>query len=369
MKKILFHLYNLERGGAERVVSTLAERFTGAGYHVVIATEEFGKDEYPISPSIERIHAGLSDKQEKRDRISKYFYRISNLRKVILQTKPDIIVAFAHKNNYRALAATIGLPIPVVISVRNNPTEFYQSIADKILVKLLFGRASGCVFQTEEQKEFFAESLQKKSCVIVNPINPRFMGKTLPADRDNIIVHSGRLVHFKNQLLLVKAFLNVHEQYPDYQLQMFGGDTGDGTKEEIETFIQQNHMEEYVHLMGQSQNLDQELIKGKFAVFSSDYEGMPNAMLEALALGLPVVATDCPPGGPRMVIEDQVNGLLVPVRDENALTHAMLQLIEQPKDADEMGRKAAAKMEKICSVDVVFKQWETYLQAICDKRE
>lgn len=366
MRKILFHLYNLERGGAERVVSTLSEHFALKGYQVVIATEEYGKDEYPISASIERIHAGLTEKQEKSNRLFKYFYRIFNLRKIIKKVSPDIVVAFAHKNNYRALAASAGLSIPVVISVRNNPEEFYSSLADKIQMKLLFGRASGCVFQTNEQKEFFSEELQKKSCVILNPINPKFIGGQLPENREKIVVHSGRLVDFKNQLLLIDAFIEVHEKHPDYQLKLFGGDTGDGTKVKLEKLIEENKAEEYIHIMGQSQHIEKDLTQGMLAAFSSDYEGMPNAMLEALALGLPVVATDCPPGGPRMVIDDQINGLLVPVKDKEALVQAMLYLIENPQTANAMGSKAAKKIAEICSVEAVFKQWETYLETICN---
>lgn len=366
MKKILFHLYNLERGGAERVVSTLAERFAKEGYSVSIATEEFGKDEYPIASSVERIHAGLSEKQEKSNRIFKYIYRILNLRKVIVSNKPDIVVAFARKNNYRALASVIGIKMPVVISIRIDPKISHSSVADRLQMKLLMSKVSGCVFQTEEQKDFFSKKLQKKSCVIVNPINPQFTGKSLPESRENVVVHSGRLVGFKNQLMLIEAFIKVHEKHPDYCLKLFGGDSFDGTKAKLEEYIRVNNADKFVHIMGQCSNIEDELIKGKVAAFSSDYEGMPNAMLEALALGLPVVATDCPPGASRIVIDHGVNGLLVPVKDADAMAEAISYMIENPQIADEMGQKAAKRTEEICGLEVVFKQWEEYLKSLCN---
>ena len=366
MKKILFHLYNLERGGAERVVSTLAERFAKEGYSVLIATEEFGKDEYPLASAVERIHAGLSEKQEKSNSLFRYINRILNLRKVIINHKPDIVVAFARKNNYRALMASLGIKMPVVISVRVDPKVTYSSWKDRLQMKLLTGKIAGCVFQTEEQQVFFSEKIQKKSRVIVNPINPKFTGRQLPDNRENVVVHSGRLVGFKNQLMLMEAFIKVHEKHPGFCLKLFGGDSFDGTREKLEEYIDSNNAGDFIHIMGQSPNIEDELMKGKLAAFSSDYEGMPNAMLEALALGLPVVATDCPPGASRMVIEDRVNGLLVPVKDADAMAEAISYMIENPQIADEMGRKAAKRTEEICGLEVVFRQWEDYIKSLCN---
>ena len=120
-------------------------------------------------------------------------------------------------------------------------------------------------------------------------------------------------------------------------------------------------------MMGGSNQLQKDMINGAVAAFSSDVEGMPNAMLEAMALGLPVVATDCPPGGPRMVITDGENGLLVPVGDENALAAAINRLIEDPQLADRLGRNAA-KISERAGADVVFREWEKYLLEICDKQ-
>lgn len=362
-KKIVFHLNCLERGGAERVVTNLSSQFAQNGYDVYIATEWQGEDEYEINGKVKRVHVGFTDKQEKLGRISKFFARIFNLRKFLKQTKPDIVIAFARKANYRALTAAIGTKIPVLISVRINPIGNYDFLSDKVQIPILFRRAAGCVFQTPDQRDFFPEFIRKKSKVILNPINPVFIGNPEPKQREKAVVHSGRLVDFKNQLLLIEAFVKVHEKHPDYILKIFGPDALDGTKEKLEALIDKNNAHEYIKLMGASSQLEKDMINGAVAAFSSDYEGMPNAMLEAMALGLPTVATDCPPGGPRMVIEHEKNGLLVPVGDANALAGAISRLLDEPEFAALLG-KNAAKLSLKASSEMIFKEWEDYVLEI-----
>lgn len=367
MHTIVFHLNSLERGGAERVVTNLAKQFVENGYEVYIATEWTGEEEYEIDPRIHRVHVGLTSRQEKDGRIGKFIDRIVNLRKFLKEIKPDIVIAFARKANYRALTATIGTKIPVVISIRIAPMGCYDFLSDKIQIPILFRRAAGCVFQTQEQKDFFPEYVQKKSRIILNAINPAFIGNPIPEQREKVVVHSGRIVDFKNQLMLIRAFEQVHSKHPDYILRIFGQDTHDGTWEKLEAQIAQNKAEDYVKLMGGSSQLQKDMINGAVAAFSSDVEGMPNAMLEAMALGLPVVATDCPPGGPRMVITDGENGLLVPVGDEDALVAAINRLIEDPQLADRLGRNAA-KISERAGAEVIFREWEKYLLEICDEQ-
>ncbi len=364
INRIVFHLNCLERGGAERVVSVLAGQFVQWGYEVYIATEWQGEDEYTIDSRISRVHVGLSKKQEKYGRIGKFVARIFNLRRFLKQTKPDIVVAFARKANYRALTATIGMKMPVLISIRINPIGYYDFLSDKIQIPILFRRAAGCVFQTAEQRDFFPDYITEKSKIILNPINPKFLGNPIPEKREKAVVHSGRMVDFKNQLMLIEAFCKVHEKHPDYVLKIFGPDAFDGTKEKLEALIRERQAKDYVFLMGASEHLEKDMINGAMAAFSSDYEGMPNAMLEAMALGLPVVATDCPPGGPAMVITPEKNGLLVPVGDADAMADAMNRLLEEPEFAKELGRQAA-KIGKEAGVEIIAGKWKQYMEEIC----
>ena len=340
MQKIAFHLNSLQQGGAERVVSNLANRFAKEGYEVVIATEWYGTDEFALDQKVHRVHVGLTKEDENRSRISKMLRRIWYLRRFMKKEKPDVVVAFTRGVLYRALAAGIGTGIPVVISVRTDPVGHYDKKADKLRIPLLFPHAAGCVFQTEGAKAFFAPYLQENSRIILNPLNPKYVGVPEPAVRTKNVVQSGRLVDFKNQPMLIRAFLKVHEKHPDYTLKIYGPDSKDGTKEILESIIHENHAEDFVKLMGGSNTLEKDLADAALYAFSSDWEGLPNALMEAMALGLPVVSTDCPCGGPKTLIEDGVNGLLVPIMDEKAMTDGILRLIEDRELAERLGREA-----------------------------
>lgn len=366
MQKIAFHLNSLQQGGAERVVSNLANRFAKEGYEVVIATEWYGTDEFALDQEVRRVHVGLTKEDENRSRISKMLRRIWYLRRFMKKEKPDVVVAFTRGVLYRALAAGIGTGIPVVISVRTDPVGHYDKKADKLRIPLLFPHAAGCVFQTEGAKAFFAPYLQENSRIILNPLNPKYVGVPEPAVRTKDVVQSGRLVDFKNQPMLIRAFLKVHEKHPDYTLKIYGPDSKDGTKEILESIIHENHAEDFVKLMGGSNTLEKDLADAALYAFSSDWEGLPNALMEAMALGLPVVSTDCPCGGPKTLIEDGVNGLLVPIMDEKAMTDGILRLIEDRELAERLGREAR-KISERANEDAVFEQWQTYLQECCKK--
>ncbi len=146
MKKIVFHLNCLERGGAERVVTTLSGQFAAHGYEVYIATEWTGEDEYETDPRVRRVHVGLNVQQEKHNRLRRFADRILNLRRFLEKVQPDLVIAFARKANYRALTATVGMKLPVLISVRINPIGYYDFLSDKIQIALAVSKGGGlCV--------------------------------------------------------------------------------------------------------------------------------------------------------------------------------------------------------------------------------
>ncbi|WP_026657057.1 glycosyltransferase family 4 protein [Butyrivibrio sp. AC2005] len=363
MKKIAFHLNSLGQGGAERVVSNLANQFAKGGYEVYIATEWFDENEFTLDPRIHRVHVGLREEDAKKGRVTKFLLRVKYLREFLESTRPDVLVAFAHRANYRALMAQKSTGTPTVISVRINPVGNYDALSDKIQIKWLFPRAAGCVFQTEEQKEFFKPYLQDNSRIILNPINAKYHNVPHPQFKEKSVVHHARLVDFKNQLMLCDAFLKVHEKHPDYILRIYGGGSEDGTKEKLEKKIADNNAEEFMFLMGPCNHIDAEIPKGEVYAYSSDYEGFPNSLLEAMAMGMPVVSTDCPPGGPRTVIRDGENGFLVPVGDADALADRICRLIEDKDMAKRFGEEAA-RVYDIANSEAVFEQWREYLEGL-----
>ena len=364
MKKlrVVFHLNDLGHGGAQRFVSNLANRFAEDGCEVFIATEWYAEEEFAIDPRIKRVHVGLSEADEKKGRIAQFLIRLQNLKRFVKKVKPDVLVPIAQSANYRGLMACGNSDIPVVISIRTDPKDHYERFGDAFMIRHYFPKAAGCVYQTEDQRAFFKPYLQEGTRIILNPVNPKyFEAPMLP--REKSVVQHARLVDFKNQPMLVEAFLQVHERHPDYVLRIYGPDSGDGTKQILEDFIRKNHAEAFVFLMGDSDTLEQEIPKGSVYAFSSDWEGMPNMLLEAMAMGMPIVATDCPCGGPKTVIEDGVNGLLVPIKDKDAMAAGILRLIEDREYAERRGEQAR-EIRNRTDIDMIYAQWKDYLEEI-----
>lgn len=258
------------------------------------------------------------------------------------------------------------MKIPVLISIRTDPAGHYEERSDKIQIPLLFPRVDGCVFQTEGAREFFAPRLQDNSRIILNPIHEKYIGVPMPERRTKTVVQSGRLVDFKNQPMLIRAFVKVHEKHPDYNLKIYGGDSFDGTKEILEGLIEEFQAQDYIHLMGASDTLEKDLADAALFAFTSDWEGLPNALMEAMALGLPIVATDCPCGGPRTIMTNEVNGLLIPIKDEEALENGINRLIEDPEFAGRLGAEATKIADK-ANGRAVYEQWRDYIEELINK--
>lgn len=367
MTKILFHLTCLEQGGAERVVSNLSNRLVKDGYEIVVTTQWQGENEFALNDRVKRIHVGLRESDQNRSRISKVMRRITYLREVIKQEKPDVIISFLKANNYRSLIANVGTKIPNIVAVRNDPKSDYSTKADKILIPLLYPFANGAVFQTEEQRDFFPKNVRERAEVILNPVHNKYIEIQPTQEKEKVVVQSGRLVGFKNQKMLVKAFVKVHEKHPDYQLKFYGRDAGDGTKEELEKLIYENGAVDYIRLMGASDELEKVIPKAEVYAFSSYYEGLPNALIEAMALGMPIVATDCPCGGPRTLITHEYNGLLIPVNDEEAMATNICRLIEDKELAKKIGENAGKIAERV-NEEAIIRQWKSYISKVIEEQ-
>ena len=142
MKKIAFHLNTLCQGGAERVVTNLANQFAKEGYEVYVATEWYDENEFVLDPRVTRVHVGLKDEDASKSRVTKFLLRIKYLKEFVHKVNPDVLVAFAHRANYRALMAAGNSKVPVVISIRINPIGYYDAFTDKIQIKWLFPKAA-----------------------------------------------------------------------------------------------------------------------------------------------------------------------------------------------------------------------------------
>ena len=190
-----------------------------------------------------------------------------------------------------------------------------------------------------------------------------FLGANSPAtqytgEREKIIVTTGRLNKHKNHSLLICAFKRIVAFFPDYRIIIYG-EGPERLNDEI--LIRKLGLQEYVLLPGTTNNVPEKIYKASLYVLTSDFEGMPNSLMEAMALGLPCISTDCPCGGPRELIVSGKNGMLVPVGDEDALANAMKKLLNDERYAIELG-KNAMKIREELSMDIICRKWYEYLK-------
>lgn len=362
-KTIAFYISSLRKGGAERVIVNLAEHFYKNGYRVVIVTTRKADSEYEVSDGIERRISEPTEEELQKGRIGNFKARILKLRNIWKTEKPDLIVSFIGKNNMMAILTSAFLRIPVVVSVRGNPPSEYYSKTLKLAADLLFPRAAGVVLQTKISKEFFCKAVQKKAVILPNPLNPVFLKPSFDGERKNEIVSVGILDENKNQSMLVKAFAKVAEEFPEMRLVLYG----EGEKRgDLEKLAKSLGISERVALPGACDRVQDTIDKARIFVLSSDTEGSPNAVIEAMSLGLAVISTDCPCGGPAELIRNGENGLLVPVGDAETLAEALRSILRSP-ELEQKLREQAVQIQKTMEPEMVNRKWQQYLEQFMKK--
>lgn len=353
--KVVFYIDCMGFGGAQRVMKNLTDRFSASGDVVMVNdyAPTASAEEYELSDRVKRICLNESckspDKPGNRE-------RISLLRKILISEKPDVAVSFLGPPNYRMLLASAGLKHKVIVSVRNDPDKEYGTGAKKALANALFRLADGVVFQTEDAASYFSESIRKKSEVIVNPVSPDFYEKKWNGSGKEIIA-VGRLQPQKNPQLLLEAFIRIADQLPEYSLGYYGNGELRTTLEER---AKASGLSDRIRFYGIRTDIPAIMENAGMFVLCSDYEGMPNALMEAMAAGVPVIATDCPCGGPRTLIRSEKEGRLIPVKDADSLAKAILELASDEKKRSDIGKNAAIRALDF-SPDVIMKQWEAFI--------
>lgn len=353
--KIIFILPNLGAGGAEKVVTLLAKEFISVGVTTDIVLMLDGKIQYDIPECVNVIKLNTLEKNriERLKIIRKY------LKEEKSKEKDIVLIPFLDTCLKNVLAASIGIGVKIIASERNNPFLKGNTAKNKIIANVPYYFACGCVFQTEDAKNYFCRAVRKKGIIIPNPIKMEF-NSSFDGNRDKRIVSVGRLEPQKNHRMLIEAFNDFHKSHQEYILEIFGEGS---LKQRIEEQIKSLSLENSVFLRGIVDDIPQRIYNASMFVLSSDYEGMSNALLEAMALGVPVISTDHPIGGARAVIENKKNGMLINVGDEEALSTAMSTLADDSEYANYLGRNAAEIRNKLSCAEVASK-WLDYIKAL-----
>lgn len=360
MKKIALFISSLQKGGSERVMVNLAEYLHRNNCEVILVTQYKQDVEYEINQNIKRVYSEPDSSKLQGGRIHNFVVRFRTLRDIWKEYKPDLVLSFLGKNNLMAIATTSFLPVKVVASVRGEPTMEYDSTLMRTLAKFVFRFADGVILQTEQAKRFFPQAVRKKSVIMSNPLNPEFLNRRYMGDKEDVIVAVGRLDENKNQAMLIHAFSRIAAEFPKVNLVIYG----DGNyRQKLEELIVEKGLSDRITLAGVITDVVGHIQKARIYALTSNTEGMPNSLMEAMALGLAVVSTDCPCGGPATLIEDGKNGILVPVGNAYALADAFRRILTDQEFEKNLGDNAYDITRKL-NPERVNREWYDYLRKV-----
>lgn len=291
-----------------------------------------------------------------------YGYKIiRRLRNIVVNRKADVVVTMGTPLCVYTFWALYGLNIKHIISERNSPANFSGKWITKVISRFLMRYADGFIFQTRKAQNYYGDNIINRSVVIPNPLLDILY---IPVhSRDSKIVSVGRLVKQKDHELLIRSFSEIEKKFPDYCLEIYGEGK---ERTQLMALVNSLGLENKVFFPGESKDIHNLIRSAAVFVLSSKFEGVPNALMEAMALGLPCISTDCPCGGPAELICNGENGLLVPVGDKNAMVKAIEKILSSSKEAELMG-KAATKIIETHSMDRVCQKWLDYIKMIAYK--
>lgn len=352
MRPIIFVTVSMGGGGTERVISILANYYCQKNIPVTILMIADNRVAYKLDERIQIVNVSEATGGSLIGRIK----RVTGLRKHLKSNPEARVIAMGTVTAMFTLLAKMGLKRDVVISERNDPNRLNHkpiSKSAKLLRNFLYQRAKAIVLQTEDVKDCFPECLMKKSVVIPNPLSTELPEAYVNTNREKTVVTAGRLTEQKNHKLLIDAFCKFHKGHPDYKLNIYG--KGE-LEEELKNYVQKIGMKEHISICGFCDDLYTELQSNGIYVSSSNWEGISNSLIEALAFGIPTIATDCPVGGSRMFIRNMENGILIKTEDETALIEAMNKIADDKVFAERLSEKAIAIRTQL-SAEKIADEW------------
>lgn len=358
--KLAFYIGSLVQGGAERVFVNLAEYFRNKGYQIVMVTQYRKADEYELAEGIRRVISDISPEETTGSRLLNFYRRVNRLHRIWKEEEPDLVLSCVGKNNFMAIVTTMFTKTEPVVSVVGEAGEEYPNKLMKFLANLLFPFASGVILQTERSRGFFSKRVSKSAVILPNSLNPLFLRERYQGEREKRIVSVGRLDANKNHEMMFRAFAGLADRYPEYTLTVYGEGELRETLQKLIAFLS---MEEKIYLPGVVPDVADKIGKASLFLLTSYSEGISNALMEAMALGLPVIATDVPSGGTQELIRHGENGLIIPAGDAGALEEAMDRLLSDREFAERLGTQAHKIQERL-SPDRVNRQWQEYFEKI-----
>lgn len=348
MMKVIFVVSALHGGGAERVIATLANRFCLDGIDVTILMTAGNEKAYELESEVKLISIGDASHGNPLRQLG----RIFRMRKFFKRNPESAIISFTTTINMFTILAAMGLPNKVIVSERNDPNR----CGFKGLRNFIYRFGKEFVFQTEDAKKCFSKAIQERSTVIPNPIR-RDLPDPFEGAREKKIAVVGRLEPQKNHAMLLDAFAKFHKNYPQWELHLFGKGK---LEQELLMKCKTLKIDDSVIFEGFQKQVLEKIKNYGMYILSSDYEGISNSLMEAMAIGLPVISTDCPIGGSALCITNEYNGMLTALGNSEALWEAMERLAEDAEFANMLGKNATEVKTRFAE-ETICDMWKSQL--------
>lgn len=340
-------------GGAEKQIIMLANGLADLGHSVTLISVSDDKACYAINN-----HVNYITEHDKGLLLFRLISRYRFLRGRLKDIKPDVTINYWYQSVYLLAAMPKNITGRIIYSERGDPGDKEYTGVLGLLRRITIHKVDGVVFQSEGARDFFDRLTRDKSIIIHNPISVIKGDYSVPNKRKKQIINVGRLHPQKNQKLLIKAFSLIADKIPEYILEIYGeGELED----ELQELIDSLNLTEKIHIHKSTSEILSIINESALFVLTSDYEGMPNALMEAMALGVPCVSTDCKPGGAKTLIKNRENGFLVSRNNPSELAKVILERLTYYEETREIGIKAQSIMETH-SKDCIYKSWEKYIK-------
>lgn len=348
-KRIIFFIASLQRGGAERVVSIITKYLAERDFKVEILLYYNRPILYQVSPNI-KITV-VEKETNSRNMIKNMFWMRNFFKK-----NADIVISFLAPFNIMAVLAHWGLSSKIIVADRSDPWLEPKKEVLRKLRNFAYLMADGVVLQTQRNKTYFSSTIQKKSVVIYNPVDlGDKKGLALKTSKKDRIVCVARFDPQKNHKMLLEAFARIKDKFPTYTITFYGKGP---LKESLQNTAKFLEVEKHVFSPGVTKNIFEEIADAKLFVLPSNYEGMPNALAEAMCLGLPVISTDV--SGASELIEEGKSGFIVPNNSPEKMANIIQKVLSDDTLQKQFGEQAIKLNDKL-DVSTIVKQWEDFI--------